>query len=323
MCNGESNGVIDLSLSGGKADYTVNWTNAATGFTAEGTSITGLEAGTYTALIKDALQCEISRDYLVGEPDELEVDDSIILDVRCFQEANGEISLAVVGGTAPFTFHFTGLGLDTTVMVPQLGGMVTGDYSLEITDVNGCTTIFPYFIDEPSLLEPDLETLINMPICPQASDGTIFIDAKGGTPAYQFFWDSAPPQEGSEATGLSKGMYNVLIIDANGCEATLPLEVKERFPRVYIPSAFNPNSDIEKNRLFKAVTDCALQYSMRVFNKWGAIIFATTDINEGWDGTKDNEDVPDGNYTYKVFYTGLINDVPFEETITGSVRVFR
>jgi len=324
LCNGASNGTIDLSLSGGKADYTVNWTNAATGFTAEGTSITGLESGTYTALIKDALQCEISRDYLVGEPDELKVDDSIILDVRCFQEANGEISLDVTGGTAPYSYHFTGVGgLSRNITTNTINSLATGDYGVVVTDANGCTTAMDFFVREPALLEADIETLINMPICPQASDGTIFIDAKGGTRAYQFFWDTAPPQEGSEATGLSRGMYNVRIVDVNGCEFIYPVEVKERFPRIYIPSAFSPNSIDEKNNVFRAVTDCNLEFSLQVFNKWGTIIFATTEITEGWDGTYIGKDVPDGTYSYKVFYTGSINQKPFAETVTGTVRVFR
>jgi gliding motility-associated-like protein len=318
LCNAEANGTIDLTVSGGKGTYNVVWSNGATEF-----NIEGLLAGTYTATITDELGCEISRDYQVGEPEVLEVNSHVILDVRCFQEANGEISLDVIGGTVPYSYHFTGIGMDIVTSTPSVGGMVTGDYSVEITDANGCSTIFPFFIDEPALLEPDLETLINLPICPQASDGTVFIDAKGGTPVYQFFWDTVPVQEGSEATGLSRGIYNVRIVDANGCEATLAVEVNERFPRVYIPSAFNPNSAEEKNQLFKAVTDCNLEYSMQVFNKWGSIIFATTDISEGWDGTYKGTDVPDGAYSYKVFYTGSINEMPFAETVRGTVRVFR
>ena len=319
LCNAESNGTIDLTVTGGKGDYSVVWSNGATEF-----NITGLLAGSYTAIITDELGCEISRDYQVGEPEVLEVVNPVILDVRCFQEANGEISLDVIGGTAPYSYHFTGVGgLSQNITTNTINSLATGDYAVVVTDANGCTTAMDFFVSEPALLEADIETLINMPICPQASDGTIFIDAKGGTPAYQFFWDSAPPQEGSEATGLSRGMYNVRIVDVNGCEFIYPVEVKERFPRIYIPSAFSPNSTDDKNNVFRAVTDCNQEFSLQVFNKWGTIIFATTEITEGWDGTYNGKDVPDGTYSYKVFYTGSINGVPFAETVTGTVRVFR
>ena len=317
LCFGEANGTIDLTVSGGKGAHTVLWSNGATDF-----NISGLMAGTYTATITDELGCEIESDYMVNEPEVLQVADHEISDVRCFQESNGEISLNVIGGTAPYSYHFTGDALDQNTTSSSINGLPTGNYSVDVTDANGCATTLPFFIDEPLLLEPDLETLINIPICPQASDGTVSLDAKGGTPVYQFFWNTVPPQEGMEATGLSQGMYNVRIVDANGCEAFLDVEVTERFPRVFIPSAFSPNNDGENDE-FAAVTDCNLDYSMQVFNKWGSIIFSTTDIAEGWNGTYKGKEVPDGIYSYKVFYTGSINELPFAETVRGTIRVFR
>jgi len=318
LCFEDSNGTIDLSVSGGKGNHTVLWSNGSTDF-----SISGLSAATYQAIITDELGCEIIRDYIVGEPDLLELVNPVILDVRCFQEANGEISLDVVGGTAPYSYHFTGVGgLSRNITTNAISALVTGDYAVEVTDANGCTQTMDFFVSEPALLEPDLATLINIPICPQASDGIASINGTGGTPAYQFFWSTAPPQVGIEATGLSRGIYNVRIVDANGCEAFLDVEVTERFPRVSIPTAFSPNGDGENDK-FAVVTDCTLVFTMQIFNQWGSIIFSTSDINEGWDGTFKGSAVQDGMYSYKVFYTGSINGVPFAETIRGTTRIFR
>ena len=89
LCNGELNGTITLEMSGGKAsNYGAIWDNGM-----EGLSISGLAAGDYTATITDALGCEIVETYTVTEPDVLEITDSQQLDVRCFQEANGSMTL--------------------------------------------------------------------------------------------------------------------------------------------------------------------------------------------------------------------------------------
>ncbi len=318
LCNGDANGSISLSVVGGKGAHSVSWSNGDTGFTTS-----GLTAGTYTATITDELGCEVLRDYVVGEPEVLEVGAIDIVNVRCFQEANGEGTVNVTGGTAPYSYAFTGPNSYSRNGTTNFAdGMVAGEYSVVVTDANGCTTNSDFTVTEPALLEPDLATLVNLPICPQADNGSIQIDAMGGTAPYQFIWNTVPQQTGNPATQLSQGSYRVTIIDANGCEASLTLEVTERFPRVHIPTAFSPNGD-GQNDEFKPVTDCDLNYSMQVFNKWGSIIFATRDIFQGWDGTYEGQDVPDGPYSYKIFYSGTMNGIPFEETVHGTVRIFR
>ena len=172
------------------------------------------------------------------------------------------------------------------------------------------------------MLEPILDSFINQPICPQASDGTTYIEAIGGTPDYQFYWSNEPNVDSQEGSGFSQGAYTLTIVDANGCESTLDFDVIERFPKIFIPNAFSPNND-GQNDEFKPVTDCSLQYSMQIFNKWGEIIFSTEDITKGWDGRYKGKKVQDGQYSYIIFYAGSLNGVSFEETRRGSLKLFR
>lgn len=322
LCNAGNTGEISLTLSGGKpGDYTVNWDNGMTG-----ADISGLTAGKYIATIRDELGCEIQATCVVTEPEALTISSSMIKDVRCFEQSNGMISLEVKGGTPDgsggYSYSWSGNGINQTTTEPLITGLAKGNYDVIVTDANGCTTGMDFFVDAPDPLEADLTTLINQPICPDATDGTAYLEAKGGVPDYQFYWSNDPGTDEQEGRNFSRGTYTVRIVDANGCEATEEIEVTERFPRIYLPNAFSPNGD-ESNDTFKAVTDCDLNFSMQVFNEWGAVIFATTDIFQGWDGTLEGQQVPNGKYSYIVFYSGSINGVSFEETLRGTLRLLR
>jgi len=322
LCNSGSDGTISLNISGGKpGNYTVNWSNGMTG-----ADISGLPVGTYTANVTDALGCPVQHEYVVNEPTALSIDNMTIQDVRCFKEANGNVTLDISGGTPNFsggyTYTWTGPGFNQTTADPMVSGLLQGDYSVAITDANNCTIATSFTINEPPLLEVNLATLVNEPICPDASDGTALIEAKGGTPDYQFFWSNDPTTDQQQGENFSRGFYTLRVVDANGCETSLEIEVTERYPRVYLPNAFSPNGD-GQNDEFKAVTDCDLNFSMQIFNEWGTVSFATTDITEGWDGTLDGKPTPNGKYSYIIFYSGSINGVSFEETQRGTLRLIR
>ena len=321
-CNGGSDGRIDLAISGGKpGDYTVDWSNGD-----NGPNLGGLTAGSYEGTVRDEIGCVAVVNVTITEPDALVISNSSIQDVRCFEESNGVLSVAVNGGTPDangrYRFAWSGPGVSELTDVPELSGLPTGNYNLTVTDDNGCTVEMSFFIDEPPLLEPDLETLVNQPICPDATDGTAFIEAKGGTPDYQFFWSNNPTVDQQLGENFAQGTYTVRIVDANGCETSLDVEVTERFPRIYLPNAFSPNGDGENDE-FKAVTDCNLIFNMQVYNEWGAVIFASSDIFTGWDGTVDGQPAPNGKYSYIVFYSGTLNGVAFEETLRGTLRLLR
>lgn len=72
----------------------------------------------------------------------------------------------------------------------------------------------------------------------------------------------------------------------------------------YIPNAFVPNSDIEKNRIFKPVLSYVdvEDYYFVIYNRWGEKMFETTDIMEGWDGTVNGKYAEMGVYVYMLTY---------------------
>ena len=76
-------------------------------------------------------------------------------------------------------------------------------------------------------------------------------------------------------------------------------------PRVYVPSAFVPGSNNDKNKVFipVGVFISADDYLFQVYNRWGQLLFETNDTSKGWDGKYKGEDVEQGVYTYYVHFT--------------------
>jgi gliding motility-associated-like protein len=69
----------------------------------------------------------------------------------------------------------------------------------------------------------------------------------------------------------------------------------------YIPNAFVPNND-GLNDIFKPVVSNTSSYNIKIFNRWGKLIFETIDTNEGWDGKYKGAPSEVGLYVYRISY---------------------
>jgi len=107
-------------------------------------------------------------------------------------------------------------------------------------------------------------------------------------------------------------MY-LMVTDSNGCTATDELQVTiPVVSTLYIPNAFTPDGG-EFNQVFKIYGTHITQFEFAVYDRWGALIFETMDINYGWDGTYQGKILQDGTYTYKVHAIGA-DHVTYDKT---------
>jgi len=86
-----------------------------------------------------------------------------------------------------------------------------------------------------------------------------------------------------------------------------------------IPNAFNPNSPVEQNRVFKVFANPENRinnFKMYIYNRWGQQIFETNDINEGWDGTLNGNPCNSGVYVWVVYYEDENGTVTNKGTVT-------
>lgn len=72
-----------------------------------------------------------------------------------------------------------------------------------------------------------------------------------------------------------------------------------------VPNAFTPNNDGFNDEFIPLKADCILQSSIRIYNRWGNEVYYSDNINQGWDGKFNNNDVPDGTYFWVINYTSL------------------
>lgn len=131
-CTGECDGSVSLNISGGFPPFLVDWSNGQTGQTAS-----GLCAGTVSASITDASGCLQVFTATITEPGELALNvDQVVNDLD--NAGLGAIGISVSGGTAPFSFQWV---LDGQVIgnTEDLTGLHEGEYTVLVTDNNGCT----------------------------------------------------------------------------------------------------------------------------------------------------------------------------------------
>lgn len=118
------------------------------------------------------------------------------------------------------------------------------------------------------------------------------------------------------------GSYNVSLTvkSIHGCSSTVTKKVViDDENLIYVPNAFTPNND-GSNDVFMAISRSQLKFEMQIFNRGGQLIFQSSDINKGWDGTFKGQLAENSVYVYKITYMTKNSK---SKTITGSVTLVR
>ncbi len=139
-----------------------------------------------------------------------------VTNVICNGASTGVISMAVTGGSGPYTYNWsrvspagTGSGSGTTI-----SGLSAGTYNVTLTSSNGCNVVFSSTISQPAAALAASSSLTNI-LCNGAATGAINLTASGGTSPYTYNWGSGVTSE--DRSGLAAGSYSVVVTDANAC----------------------------------------------------------------------------------------------------------
>lgn len=214
-CNGQQNGSIYISVSGGAGStYTYHWNNGT-----NTQDLINVSAGNYILGVTDSLGCQTnsSPQNIVQNAALFGLVDSVVM-VKCHGQATGGVYVTVTGGNGNYTYLWS-----NGAVTADLAGVGAGTYTGTITDGNGCTYSIPtgITISEPSSIT--VTAIVNNEI-QNGNSGAINVTVNGGITPYIFSWDNGSVTE--DISGLSAGTYQVTVTDRNGCTATRSDTVK-------------------------------------------------------------------------------------------------
>ncbi|WP_420461441.1 gliding motility-associated C-terminal domain-containing protein [Neolewinella sp.] len=223
-CLGDTDGSIELFAVGGTPNpdgsYNYSWSDLDSPITVA--TRTGLSAGTYSVTISDANNCQpaFETSFEVEDPDGIVGEFTVVENVSCPSDttADGRITFAPrFTNDSIGTFDFFWSTGDTIrgETSSSLSGLARGPISVTVTD-GVCPQVFDTIIGSPD--EFAFEPIITDATCNGDTTGAAEITVTGGTPGYTFSYVDRP-ETTNRLEDVGAGLYQLLVTDANGCQA--------------------------------------------------------------------------------------------------------
>ncbi len=227
-CFGDELGVLQANSENGQQPLSYLWSNNNID-----PIIHNTPAGIYSVTITDHWGCEgISQDTL-DQPDEITYRDSIV-QISCFGDNTGQIQLNTTGGVGELSCTWN----DETVGFIKTD-LYSGIYNFTITDMDGCTKEGNIVVPEP-LGKIEYDIYSSDAKCFGENSGSLEIDVIGGTPPYAYLWEVNNYIATTKSiNNLYSGDYSFTITDANDCNVSSTIKIKDPLPIDATISTFN------------------------------------------------------------------------------------
>ncbi len=211
---GRTNGTVTATPNGGVAPFNYSWTTTPA---ETGSSINGLNAGTYSVTLTDKSGCTATGKATVGASNTPLITPTIT-NSSCGL-TNGKAKVVISGGTPPYRYSWNnGDTLSTD------SNMAAATYVITVTDAAGCLTFEPININDAS--GPTLTTsLLTNVSCGGGANGAITVNATGGAGGYKYKWSNGATT--ASITGLTAAPYLITVTDVSGCLAVNTINVNE------------------------------------------------------------------------------------------------
>ena len=311
---GYDNGTAAAASAGGTSPYTYSW--SPSGGTTNNAS--ALAPGIYTINVIDANGCIASATTTINGS--VGVIASVTsTPISCFGGTNGTASASATGGTGSYSYLWNNEQTSSTIT-----NLSAGNYCVTATDIAGCSNTACSALANPPQMVGDF---ISDPTTTDILNSTIhFTDESPGSVTWQWsFGDTT----GSIITNPvhtygETGIYPVTLIvtNAQGCKDTVThdITINDIFT-FYAPNAFTPNGN-GTNDIFlpKGTGWNPDTFNMWIFDRWGNIIYHTTEMYQGWNGAVKNTDVQNDVYVWKVSLSDIRGK---QHNYLGSVTVVK
>ncbi len=212
ICPGD--GAIQVSVTNGAGSLSYQWSDGTWG----SDNISGLETGFYSVTVTDENEYEIVRTFEVGGTMDVSITVELLgsSEVVCFGGNTGALSIEGLGGSGDYSYAWSN-GLTGS----YIDGLVAGEYTVQITDSEGCTGLETYSVAEPKLLT--LTSFTEDANC-GVEDGSVVASATGGIVPWTYDYGN-----GSNFIGIfenvAPGDYVMTVTDDNGCTELSPFTI--------------------------------------------------------------------------------------------------
>lgn len=209
-CNGVCNGQVAITPSGGTPPYQFSSNNGTT-FSAAN-PITGLCAGAYNIVVKDAAGCLASSLVNVTQP--APVGGTFVnTNPICEDACDGTSTVTASGGTPGYQYSANGSPLQGS---PVLTGLCSGANTIMIQDNNGCQ-----FTSTQTLINPpgyNITTVVLVESNCGFNNGQVIVSADGANGPFTFSLNGGTPNTSGDFPNLFGGAYSITVVDALGCQ---------------------------------------------------------------------------------------------------------
>ena len=225
-CNGESDGYIKLTVTGGSGIYTFLWVGPD-GYSSTSKDISGLKAGDYICTVTDINGCILVPQpaFTLIQPEVLNIASvsSVSTDgtfnINCYG-GTGSIDITVTGGSSgSYVYEWSTIdGAGIVNGQEDQNALRAGTYHLKVSDANGCITESDITLTHPPTIT--LELVPTHITCQGLGfdNGSVNLTVTGGVGPFSYNWSNGLNTQ--DISGLAQGYYRVTVTDANGCSGT-------------------------------------------------------------------------------------------------------
>lgn len=307
-----ANGSAIAIVSSGKPPFTYKWNSSPI---QTNSTLVSVHSGTYFLTVTDSIGCNVVSEVNIPL---IRPNPTFITTPDTCNKGVGSISISVSGGLPPYSFMWNNyIGYTAS----RNDTLHSGKYIIYVSDTV-CT------VSDTIVINTTPNPIIDFIATPNPlyiSSGICDFNVVNND-AVLWYWDFGDDSYSNISNPSHKyyeiGSFPVTLIaaDRNGCiDTTIKTIIVKDLTEIYMPNAFTPNGDYI-NDIFLPKGINVTEFEMKIFSRWGILVFETTDFSKGWDG----EEAPNGLYIWIIKYNKDIGGNSYEKKEEiGSVYLHR
>ncbi len=266
ICFGDCNGIATVLVSGGTGPYSASWSNAQTGFLAN-----GLCPGDYTVSVTDNNGCNNTATTTITGGTQITASTSVS-QPSCGM-CDGTAGITASGGTGPYNYSWS-----NAATTPSIANLCAGLYQVVISDALSCSQTHTVIVNNSNGITGETFNVTDIP-CSGSCVGAVTVIAQGGNAPISYNWLN-PVSTGTTINNLCPGTFYVQMTDAQGCVRISSVSINPLVTLSVSPFVQQPACGVSNGSLYIAIAGGTPSYNI-VWNPPAGATTSLTGLNSG------------------------------------------